>query len=408
MEANVMECLGDLESWGSECLDKLDCLEWAGGFSNSCFPDVTLLVANKPCALFEVLGTEETWQGKHFHQICINGRVRGMLQLMRWPMVQILSNLSMSQLGMLAQTCSSFRKPALRALEEKAQELLVSRYFQDSHLIKFIDAFACFGWAMSLTESLTPATVAVWRAEELDAIFEHLVAFLQIKEESLLIGLQPEAARRWMIEGRKTLELFVSDCVTSKASFCKLLMHYDRAWLAIRKIMELNAKRVMAVLFQDSSAVVRKIKASWPLVTVEAEVAAPCRHDFDHDMSTWSQGEVYKWFRLKKMPMRGVLDLQPTGADLLQWIAHENTTGAPSRLSAMPPLGLGMSSMQHSRFLFLVNRVGLAKPRKTHAQVFTFRFAERVDSRTDTGDTADSAAAAPTADSTPCQSWTLG
>jgi len=77
--------------------------------------------------------------------------------------------LATTQLGMLARTCRTFRKAALRALEEKAQELLVSRYFQESHLIKFIDAFACFGWAMSLTESLTPATVATWRAEELDA-----------------------------------------------------------------------------------------------------------------------------------------------------------------------------------------------------------------------------------------------
>jgi hypothetical protein len=244
MEANVMECLGDWESWGSGCPDAMDGLQCTSCFSDSWLPDNIVQVTNKPCALFEVLGTEDTWQGKHFHQICINGRIRGMLNLVRWPMVQILSKLSMSQLGILARTCRTFRKAALRALEEKAQDLLVSRYFQESHLIKFIDAFACFGWAMSLTESLTPATVATWRAEELDAIFEHLVAFIQIEEVSLLHGLQPEAARRWKIEGRQTLELFVADCVTLKASFCKLLMHYDRAWLAIRKIMELNAKLV--------------------------------------------------------------------------------------------------------------------------------------------------------------------
>jgi hypothetical protein len=44
----------------------------------------------------------------------------------------------------------------------------------------------------------------------------------------------------------------------------------------------------IAVLFEDSSAVVHKIKASWPTVTVEAEVAAPSKHNFDHDMSILS------------------------------------------------------------------------------------------------------------------------
>jgi hypothetical protein len=73
--------------------------------------------------------------------------------------------------------------------------------------------------------------------------------------------------------------------------------------------------------------------------------------------------------------MRGVIDLQPTGADLLLWMAEQQVAGAPDRLSSLLPSGLGMSSLQRSRFVFLVNRVGIAKPRKTHAEVFTFRFA---------------------------------
>ena len=400
-----MQCQTDWESWGSMDAGALDAVQLTGSFPDSCFPDncfpdVAAKVPDKPCALFDVLGTEDTWQGKHFHKICINGRTRGMLNLVRWPMVQILSKLTMPQLGVLAMTCRSFRKPALRALEERGQELLVSRYFQESQCMKFIEAFACFGWATSLTDFLTPATIANWRAEELDAIFEHLFSFVEIEGVSLLRGLQPEAARRWKIEGRQAFQLFVDDCVASKATYCKMLMHYDRTWLSIRKIMEVNAKLVLAILFEDSSAVVCNICASWPLVTVEAEVASPSKHGFSHDMSIWSQAEVYQWFRLKKLPVRGLLALQPNGADLLQWIADEKTPGAPSRL-----FPLGMSSQQRSRFMFLVNRVGMAKPRKTHAEVFTFRFAERIDSRRDTEDRADSAVAAPTAGSTPCHSW---
>jgi len=104
--------------------------------------------------------------------------------------------------------------------------------------------------------------------------------------------------------------------------------------------------------------------------------------------------------------MRGVIDLQPTGADLLLWMAEQQVAGAPDRLSSLLPSGLGMSSLQRSRFVFLVNRVGIAKPRKTHAEVFTFRFAERIDTRRDTEDRAGSAVAAPSAGSTPCR-WTV-
>lgn len=409
MELGVMEGLTDWEScehsWASMDAGALDDVQPTGCFPDNCFPYDVAKVPDKPCALFDVLGTEDTWQGKHFYQICINGRPRDMLNLLRWPLVHIISKLTMPQLGVLAMTCRSFRKPALCALEERAHKLLVSRYFDESQCSKFIDAFANYDWAMSLSGFLTPATIANWRAEELDAICQTLFSFVEIEGVSLLHGLQPEAARRWKTEGRRALQLFVDDCVTSKASFCKMLMHYNHTWLSIRKIMEMNANLLLAILFENRSAVVRKIKASWPLVTVEAEVASPSKHSFGHDMSIWSPAKVYQWVRLKKMPVRGLLDLQPNGADLLQWIAQENTAGAPSRLSALPPLGLGMSSIQRSRFVFLVNQVGITKPRKTHAEVFTFRFAERVDSRGDTEHREGSAVAAPPAGSTPCQSW---
>jgi len=414
-EHGVVDCLGDWETFNSRYTDALDDLE--PSFDDDAFPDLEDKSPDKPCLLFEVLCTEDAWQGKHFHRICLNGRSRGMLNLMRWPMVQVFKSLSMPQLCTLARTCRSLRKSSQRALEERAQELLVSRYFQESHLIRFIDAFACFGWARSLTEFLTPATVASWRAEELDAIFEHLMGFVQIDEVSLLHGLQPEAARRWKVQGRQAMELFVADCVASKASFCKLLMHYDRAWTAIRKILELNARSVLAVLFHDCSAVVRHIKASWPLVSVEAEVATPPKHDFGDDMSVWSPEKVYQWFRVKKLPVRGLLELQANGADLLEWFSADKEFGAPSRLSALPPFGLGMSSQQRSRFMFMMNRFRSPVPRKRHTEVFTFRFAERMDAQhtdaqlTDARHTGareakgDSAAAAPPADSTPCRSW---
>jgi hypothetical protein len=77
-------------------------------------------------------------------------------------------------------------------------------------------------------------------------------------------------------------------------------------------------------------------------VTVEAEVSLTPKHHFAQDMSMWSTAEVYQWFLLKKLPVRGLLELQANGADLQDWVWHDEAAYAPSKLSALPPHGLGM------------------------------------------------------------------
>ena len=419
-EIGVAECFGEVEAWKDE--DAVDCLKSCSfddfGYdsydsdaaTDNCSEDLQNL-PQRACLLFDVLGTEDTWQGKQFSVFTLNGDTRGMLILMRWPMAAVLKHLNLRELCMLASTCRGMRQSATRVIEEQAQALL-ARYFQESNLSRFLDAFACFDWAMSLNGYLTPATLSSWRPEELDAKFDFHMACTQIEAVSLLQGLQPAAMQRWRVEGRKALDKFVSDCVVRKPSLLKMLRHYDSAWATVRSIIEENARLVLAAMFDNSTVCLRRIQASWPEVTVDADISLSSKHRFPQDMRSWSTLEVYQWFRLKKMPVRGVLDVQPTGADLLQWVALENPVNSISKLLTAPPHGLGFTLQQRNRCVMLVHRYGRSKdsaaaqPCKTRAHTFTFRFGEPKDGlHAGTARRAGSAAAAPPAGSTPCHSW---
>jgi len=418
-EIDDADCLGDFGLWKDDNAPAAFDCESSEDFCSEYDSDTPVLDERRlsSCALFDVLGTEDTWQGKLFFPVYLNNRSRGMLILMRWPMVAILQRLGLRELIMLASTCRSMRKSAARVLEEHAQLLLHKRYFQNTNLIKFLDAFACFGWAMSLTEFMTPATLRSWSVEELDAIFEHLIACVDMEAVSLLQGLQPAAFQRWRVEGRKALANFITDCVVQKPSFYKMLRHYDIAWKAVSLIMEENARLVLKAMFDGSTFVLRRMQASWPEVTVCADVSRASKHQFPEDMSLWTASEVQQWFRLKKLPVRGVIDMQPTGADLLDWVALESARSKYSYFLQAPPRGLGLTFQQRNRCMLLVERqsnrsLQCAPLGKTYAHTFTFRFGEPKNAHAGTAAasaerarTKGSVAAALSVDSTPCRSW---
>jgi hypothetical protein len=402
----------EMELYG---LGGLDCSEdynaWSPVFSESCFDkmeaglgffDEAALDAHpsfvspaKPCLLLDILGTEETWQGKHYYLITLGGRTRGMLNLVQWPMVRVVSECSTPQLQQLAMTCRSLRKVALQILEGRAHDAIRRKYFTETQLIKFIDAFGCFGWAMSLTNWLTPRSVQEWREEELDAAYEELVVQIDIDEVAPLHGLMPQAARRWKVEGRGALQRFMRECVSGRPSYCKMLVHYDRAWGAIRNILELNANLVRTSSFAGQHSVVRHIHASWPFVKVDVEVLAAvhvCIPDYhvqeglqpglqpglqqglqpglQQGVCKWSIHDVYHWFRLKKLPVSGLLQMQVDGAELLRIFDSEDRPYAHNRITAAPPQGLGMNALQKDRFRSQVQKM------LTQAEI-TFRLGEQ-------------------------------
>jgi hypothetical protein len=162
-EIGVKECFGEVEPWKDDnavyglkpdllddlCYDSYD----SDAATDNCSEDLQYL-PKRACLLFDVLGTEDTWQGKHFFVVKLNSNSRGMLTLMHWPMAAVLKHLNLRELSMLASTCHGIRQSATRVMEDHAQPLLC-RYFQDTNLIKFLDVFACFCWSMWLSGFLT-------------------------------------------------------------------------------------------------------------------------------------------------------------------------------------------------------------------------------------------------------------
>jgi hypothetical protein len=112
-EIGVAECFGEVEPWkDDDAVDGLkSCL-----FDDFCYDSYDSDAATdngskdlqnlpkRACLLFDVLGTEDTWQGKQFSVFTLNSDTLGMLILMRWPMATVLKHLNLRELSMLGST----------------------------------------------------------------------------------------------------------------------------------------------------------------------------------------------------------------------------------------------------------------------------------------------------------------
>lgn len=341
----------------------------------------------QPCPMLDVFGPEDDWQGKRYIAVEYAGRVRGILCLHKWPMYHLLAMCSTQHLLMLATTCRRLRRAASRLLDTRAQDSISRKYFGDSQLINFVDAFGFFGWAMSLSNWLTTASMQTWRAEELNAAYDFLAQHVDIDEVEDLRGLRPHAALLWRVEGRRALENFIRDCVASPATHRKLLAHYDGAWKSIRKIMELNASLIKTRSFAGSYSVVRQIQASWPAVTVDVDILEDAQASWQAhaaaagvgpDVCTWSSQDVKNWLRLKKLPVRNVLELDFDGEALLRsCLAEASDKAAQKQVRAPFPHGLGMGAVPWNRCRFLVQQMVARAGAPMRSESFIFRFGER-------------------------------
>lgn len=361
------------------CFDDVDqCF-----FDESQFAPADECEAAAPCHLLDVFGPEDDWQGKRYISVEYAGVARGILCLLKWPMHHLLALCSTQHLRMLATTCRSMRRAANRLLDARAQDEITRTYFADSQLIKFVDAFGFFGWAMSLSNWLTTANMQTWRREELDAAYDFLAQQVDIDEVEDLRGLRPHAALCWRVEGRRALEGFIRDCVASPATHRKLLAHYDGAWKSIRKIIELNASLVKTRSFPGTYSVVRHIHASWPAVTVDVDILGDVQASWGAaatgpDVCTWSSHDVKNWLRLKKLPVRNVLELDLDGAELVRLcLAEASDKAAQQKIKAPFPHGLGMGAIAWNRCRFLVQQMVARAGAPMRAESFIFRFGEQ-------------------------------
>ena len=100
-----------------------------------------------------------------------------------------------------------------------------------------------------------------------------------------------------------------------------------------------------------------EIDASWPVVRVQYSLVDTRR------VAEWTMYEVYKWFRLKKLPVTGLLKLQLSGKELVQ-IYLAAGTGAK--------YAFGMNDAQYQRFITCMDKV-LAAPEPPSTSTVTFR-----------------------------------
>jgi hypothetical protein len=333
---------------------------------------------NIACPLFDVLGTEEAWQGKRW--LCSLGHrasSRGVLLLMTWPVSNILRHVflscGISKLYMLAMTCRSFRDIALRLIEEHAQEEVTRLFFNDKQLHKFVDMFGCFSWALGLKQKMTATTLSVWDCRELDAAYEFLTQKLQIDEVSHLHGLKPMQAMCWKVSGRRALEDFMRDCITGDCCWRKVLFHYNKAWKMISDIFVANARVVKDMEFRGRSSV-RRLVPSWPSVMMH--VYCPIEHD--SGVWSWTAQDVYQWFRIKKFPVSGLYDMNLDGAELVRLCTLAETCTKHTNVFLLrPPGGLGMSVAQFNRVKWLMHNHMLVDRGVPVLKTITFHLGEK-------------------------------
>jgi hypothetical protein len=297
------------------------------------------------CSVFDVLKTESTWLGKSSYFVSINSYNKFMMHIMQWPMVPIMQACDLPQLYLCAMTCRSLRTIALEIIETRAKTEMVQRYFGATQLCNFINVFAHFNDALSLTQWLPSNSLLHWTEYELDAIFDRVFDKHITCKTSNFDGLQTVPALNWQQQGRQAFGRFVRDCVAGQPSYRKILFHYNSSWALIKRILVSNADIIMDHEYGRGIAVVREYKVSWPTITVH----------FSSDMLKWQSKDVYEWFRLKKFPVSGLQDVQLDRAQLMRLFSIGELCSKGKNIFCTPrPEGLGMNQQQYYRFTQLM------------------------------------------------------
>lgn len=354
-------------------------LQWLGASEDtvSSLSQHSLGFQAEPCRFFDVLGTQDTWQGKRFNMFMSHSGPRGMLQLVKWPVVNILNNLldsgSVWHLCMVAMSCRCMRDVALAIIEEHSQEQLKRKFYDGRQLFRFVDSFAFFSWAYGLRSWMPAASLKKWQPRELDAAYDCLVARIVVDETSPFVGLTPYAAMRWKVEGRRAFELFCTDCLGSTVAYRKLLYHYNKAWVQVYKILEENATAIRRSEFKGHSTT-HRIDFAFPNVTIHVH----CPISSDSGTMHWTIQDVYHWFRLKKFPVAGLLDMQLDGPALVRLCQiSEFLPNADNLFLRRWPQGLGMSAKQFTRLLWFMKTRCMTNDEPSKVHQITFQVGEQ-------------------------------
>jgi len=168
-----------------------------------------------PLNILEVLGTQDTWQGKQTLHIQRGKTERHLLKLSIWPMQLVLH-------------------------------------------MKFLNLFGCYSWAQDLQRMLTVNTLVNLDEDELNVMYD----IAAVPQNLHLKCLSPQAIDHWQKLGRCAFQDFFRGCIAARGSMRKQLSLFKRAWAALEEIFKLNANEQIFSKYPSSSQRLRHVGAS--------------------------------------------------------------------------------------------------------------------------------------------------
>ena len=234
-----------------------------------------------PLNILQVLGTQDTWQGKQTLHIQRGKTERHLLKLSIWPMQLVLQACDVPTLYRLSATCTDIEIAAFTVIDQRVHQAMKRLFFDDSKRMKFLNLFGCYSWAQDLQRMLTVNTLVNLDEDELNVMYD----LAAVPQNLHLKCLSPQAIDHWQKLGRCAFQDFFRGCIAARGSMRKQLSLFKRAWAALEKIFKLNANEKVMCKYSSSSQRLRhvgarvgerrlrgylahQVTASWPNVRV--------------------------------------------------------------------------------------------------------------------------------------------
>jgi hypothetical protein len=220
--------------------------------------------------ILDVLGTQDTWQGKQTLHIQRGKTERHLLKLSIWPMQLVLQACDVPTLYRLSATCTDFEIAAFTVIEQRVHQDTKRLFFDDSRCMKFLNLFGCYDWAQELQLMLTVNTLANLNEEELNVMYDIKFNEMQsackpvysdaghaldaeVPENLHLKCLSPPAIDHWQKLGRCAFQDFFLCCIAARCSMRKKLSLFKRVWAALEGIFKLNANEQIFCKYSSRS-----------------------------------------------------------------------------------------------------------------------------------------------------------
>jgi hypothetical protein len=204
--------------------------------------------------MFDVLGTENTWQGKMVWERAVCTAEGGestekKIVLLTWPVLYILEHCALMMtyqaLANVQATCKNFCHRTRRIAELRAISEIQKTFRNEQQIFKFCERFALFDFALQYRDMLNDQTLMSLCDEELQAMYNEQFDKIQMMAPLNWNNFAPGIEGMWKTFGCKAFLTFFKHSVIKKPSNVKLLMSYRKTWKVIMNIVGRNAKHML-------------------------------------------------------------------------------------------------------------------------------------------------------------------